>query len=198
MRVGVVLLGALVAVGLWALQTALGAYAWVIAGCLFAGCGLALSTALERAMRDPLTGLANRRYALRRMERQIGPVLLIDLDHFKQINDRYGHAAGDRILKRVARAISRSVRQTDVVARWGGEEFVVFMPAASPAIARMVATRIASAIRAIEVAPGWELTASFGLAFPGQGLGAVPHETLERADRALYDAKRQRDCLVVG
>lgn len=196
MRAVVVSLGALVAVGLWKLQAVVGNAVWILAAVGYAVYGLALLTALERSRRDPLTKLDNRRWAMEKMKDRNGPVLLIDLDHFKQINDRYGHPAGDRALRLVAQAIRHSVRRSDVVARWGGEEFVVFMPNASPGTARMVATRIAGEIRKVQVAPGWDLTASFGLALPN---GRVPFsdDLLKRADQALYDAKKTRDCLVV-
>src|SRR5262249_9722352 len=99
---------------------------------------LALQRAVEAASRDPLTGVLNRRALLRSAEyveatrrRQAKPcalLLLLDLDHFKRVNDSYGHAAGDAVLVASAEVLRKALREVDLIARWGGEEFLVLMP----------------------------------------------------------------------
>ncbi len=147
---------------------------------------------------DPLTGLANRRglaavwqHEQARARRHAYPcsVLAIDLDHFKQINDRWGHAGGDRALAAVARLLLASVRGEDLVARVGGDEFFVLLPQADDATAWTIAKRVQTALRQPDVAPdsgGWTL--SIGIA----GTRATPDgELFAAADRALYCAKER-------
>ena len=160
----------------------------------------------EQADRDWLTGLHNRRLLARELDRLTreplddGPmsVAVLDLDHFKSINDRFGHQAGDHVLIRVAELLLDVLRHTDVVVRTGGEEFVLLMPATDEGAARTACERVRHAIRdeAWErVADGLVVTASVGMASqhePG------PLETLvQLADRRLYAAKAAgRDCVV--
>jgi diguanylate cyclase (GGDEF)-like protein len=159
------------------------------------------------ATTDPLTGLANRRglaEAWRReralARRQAAPcsVLAIDLDHFKRINGRYGHPGGDRVLRAVAASLTASVRAEDLVARVGGDEFLVLVPHADLATAKAVAERVQAALRQMTLppAPGVRCTASIGAACrPPAGAD----ELFAAADRALYRAKqRGRDRLVLG
>lgn len=146
----------------------------------------------EQVDTDPLTTLANRR----RLERFLSDcarqdascsVLVLDLDHFKDINDRYGHDAGDRVLQQMAGRLSQAVRAGDLVARSGGEEFVVVLPSTSQDVARMVAERIVSAVRATPFDIGSqaiEVTTSVGCA-----TGAPGDALVKLADRALYAAK---------
>jgi diguanylate cyclase (GGDEF)-like protein len=154
----------------------------------------------EQALRDGLTGLYNRRAfdelldeAISREERQAGRfgVLLLDLDHFKQLNDRFGHAAGDAALKNVAEVMRRVRRRADVAARYGGEEFGAILAGADQAGALQLAERLRRAIEKSQlVAEGARLsvTASFGLAvWPADGPDA--RSLLAAADRALYAAK---------
>jgi diguanylate cyclase (GGDEF)-like protein len=152
----------------------------------------------EQADRDWLTGLHNRRYLARQLdlvtgaEEQDFSLAVVDLDHFKAINDTYGHDVGDQVLVRVAGLLLDVVRRSDVVARTGGEEFVLLMPAADTDAAMHCCERALAAIRGAvweDVAPGLTVTASAGIARSGEALGLDRIAAL--ADRRLYDAKRQ-------
>lgn len=147
------------------------------------------------ALTDPLSGLFNRR-ALIELHGK-GPfgrhkaVVMFDLDHFKQTNDRHGHAVGDEVIRRFASALAKHSRPRDDVFRLGGEEFALVMPRVEPAGARKIATRIADALRddAVPTADGPLVsTVSAGIAF-GDGAAGLD-EVMARADLALYDAKR--------
>ncbi len=120
-------------------------------------------------------------------------LLLLDIDHFKSLNDRYGHPFGDQVLKRVGAVLNASVYETDYVARYGGEEFVVLLPRAEPEGVRRKAEAIRQALEAERFPLGFEsvqVTASFGLAhFPRDA--ATPEELVAAADAALYAAKSQ-------
>lgn len=164
-----------------------------------------LSERRERLRRetelDPLTGLGNRRAFEARMRdlaesaSPAGALLLIDVDRFKQINDRFGHASGDVVLIEVARRIQACLRRDDLVVRWGGEEFLVHVSAMGAeqalALARRILERIAG--EAVELSNGsLRTTASLGLCMdelPGIGLGLAWEERLRLADLALYAAK---------
>ena len=159
----------------------------------------ALEVNRELATRDELTGLINRRAMLdlmalehRRSLRSGRPLLLaqLDIDHFKPINDQHGHATGDRALQAFAGTVRASVRDTDVLARWGGEEFVLMLTDTLAEHARELLERIRQAVQALEIAHSagsLQLTVSIGLAqhLPGDTV----ERTLERADQALYRAK---------
>lgn len=164
-----------------------------------------------QSIRDPLTGLYNRRFldeALRRelaraKRKQGGHALaLVDVDHFKQFNDQHGHEAGDLVLQQVARALESSVRESDVVCRFGGEEFVVLLVDLAPELALRRAEQLLEAVRRLQLSHGGrplgKLTASLGLAFyPTHG--DKPQLLIEAADAALYAAKRGgRDQVVVA
>lgn len=165
----------------------------------------------ELADTDSLTGLVNRRKFMELAAHDIGlaqrhghalSLILFDLDHFKQINDVYGHAAGDTVLADVARKCLEAVRQTDIVARWGGEEFAVLMPETDQEGARLMAERLREILRGLRPLEGQEVrtTASFGVAERG---GDGREESFERlaarADACLYRAKREgRDRVCVS
>lgn len=178
-----------------------------------------LRAALEQVTRlsrtDPLTGLLNRRafteHALqaldlaRRHNRTIG-FLMCDLDHFKRINDRFGHGAGDVVLVETAKSLQAATRESDRTARFGGEEFVVMLSETNPESIIEVAHRFNQAVRdlagtdaLVELPDGEEIkpTVSIGVAlFPGHG--EALDDLLNNADAALYTAKRSgRDCTIV-
>lgn len=158
---------------------------------------------------DALTGVANRRAFTRDGERDllrayrmaipIG-VIAIDIDHFKRINDTYGHATGDVVLRVAAQRIRQATRDVDTVARVGGEEFAVLLPGADDQTASLAAERIRTLLTATPVSTGhgdMHVTASFGVtvALPGDSLAS----SMARADMALYEAKRTgRDRVVVA
>jgi two-component system, cell cycle response regulator len=162
-----------------------------------------LESSVSMAYTDPLTGVYNRRYMKAHLERKITEipisakpvsVLMCDLDHFKQINDTYGHAAGDAVLKEIASRIGDNLRDFDMVARYGGEEFVVVMPATPLSAAQPVAERLCKRIATEAVAvPGspqpLAVTASIGVATTSDPQMAA-EGLLAQADVALYDAKR--------
>jgi diguanylate cyclase (GGDEF)-like protein len=158
-------------------------------------------TLTELAVRDPLTGLHNRRaYAQRLDEAQAvsrrsgAPValLMLDLDHFKSVNDRYGHPAGDQALRTVAALLARELRAVDVAARLGGEEFGVLLPGSDQVDATAVAERLRHAIRRCPIVYAnttLTVTASIGVvSHPRHARTA--EELLQRGDDALYAAKR--------
>ncbi|WP_421906135.1 diguanylate cyclase [Mameliella sp.] len=137
---------------------------------------------------DPLTGVANRRgFDAHVPDTGTGAVVFIDLDHFKRINDTLGHVAGDEVLKETTRAIQGELRQRDVLARFGGEEFVIWLPEAGSEDAWRVGERIRAVIADSLNVNGQPVTASVGLA-AGEGHTAIK-ALLKRADGALYAAK---------
>lgn len=160
----------------------------------------------QEAQQDPLTGLANRRHfhewargacALARRHRHPLSVLVLDLDFFKQLNDKYGHDGGDAVLKQVADTLQRELRSSDIPARFGGEEFVIAMPHTGAENAVEVAERIRASFAAQEIdLKGQKLhfTASFGLAqmTPDElEVSEGIHTALARADQALYRSKQE-------
>jgi diguanylate cyclase (GGDEF)-like protein len=146
---------------------------------------------------DPLTGLWNRRALDRRLseewsrharKRQPMAMLMVDLDHFKRVNDQFGHPAGDAVLVQAAQVIRRTVRVSDVVARFGGEEFAVILPDTDTNAALAVAEKVRAALEAA----GWSqhpVTASVGAASVTPDTRGTAHTLISRADRALYAAK---------
>jgi len=174
-----------------------------------ANLGVAMQRIEELAVTDELTGLYNRRHLMRILKRQKGlsdrsrycfSIGFVDLDFFKQINDRHGHGVGDQVLASVAKEIQCSLREVDYVARIGGEEFVLVLAQADEQEALRIAERVRADIerRIIDLGEGQpqlRLTASIGVATH------QPEEAIEdlmgRADQALYAAKRcGRNCLV--
>jgi diguanylate cyclase (GGDEF)-like protein len=167
----------------------------------------ALARIHKLATRDDLTGLINRRHMeelaameQRRAQRSGGlPCLcLVDIDHFKRVNDLHGHAAGDEVLRLFARHAAASMRETDVLARWGGEEFLVMLPDTRPDEARVGFERLK---RVLSRDDAWgaqvHMRVSFSAGLTAWRSGEPLRDALARADRALYEAKASgRDRLI--
>jgi diguanylate cyclase (GGDEF)-like protein len=165
----------------------------------------------ELSLKDPLTGLGNRRHFRAVQERTLDGVarsgdpallLMMDIDHFKKVNDTYGHQAGDRVLQAVAKSIASCVRPMDTVARYGGEEFVVVLPNCHTSFGSTVAERIRATIAALKIIISPSLTISvtisIGGAYAPEWIRSTGALWTERADVQLYQAKsdgRNRVCL---
>ncbi|MNL34644.1 Response regulator PleD [compost metagenome] len=156
---------------------------------------------LVLANTDPLTGVKNRRFFFQAMPAVPGrndAAMLLDIDHFKSINDRFGHAVGDSVLQEVAKRIGGSIRGGDVLARYGGEEFIIFLPGAGVQKACMIGERIRDAIAITEVDCGGlrvGVTISIGVATSGD-MRCDLQTLAKMADRALYRAKTDgRNCV---
>ena len=163
-----------------------------------------------RAGTDPLTGLSNRRTAedfgrreFDRKRRRGGSLcaIMVDIDHFKEVNDRRGHSVGDQVLMETARILSLGVRRYDLVSRWGGEEFLVLCPHCTFEDALNLAERLRSSLENAHEADGdtplERITASFGVAAAAPGCDVL-ERLVDVADRALYLAKREGRNLVAG
>jgi two-component system cell cycle response regulator len=160
---------------------------------------------LELAHTDFLTGVLNRRAFMQRMEDEIhraarghAPITLIlaDVDHFKKINDRYGHNTGDIVLQRFARTLSECLRPYDFVGRYGGEEFIMYLPDVKETQAILAAERMRKSVEEMKIIlsnslESIQITASFGVALSGRGAGENVLSIIERADFAMYKAKRE-------
>ncbi|KLN60178.1 response regulator PleD [Kiloniella spongiae] len=170
-----------------------------------------LKKSVALAYTDPLTGVYNRRYMNAHLDRAIMEIaetakpvsaLMFDIDHFKLVNDTYGHASGDEVLKILAKRVTDAVRDFDMLARYGGEEFVVIMPSASSEQAFTVAERLRARVgdKPIEVPGSPEaltITISVGVATTSDPM-EVADSLLARADTALYDAKSMgRNCVCI-
>jgi len=162
------------------------------------------------AITDELTGLFNRRHFLHLIERELGrferygrplSLVMLDIDHFKRVNDRFGHAAGDVVLKSIAQSCQKALRGTDTIARIGGEEFAVVTCETPLAEAAAVAERIRQYIAAAPIlyeAQQLTVTVSLGVAEAGPQRQTID-DILEAADRALYEGKtRGRNCVVAA
>ena len=157
----------------------------------------ALNEASQKlAHTDFVTGIPNRRHLYAALEREISEapedgrelaVIMFDLDHFKRINDVYGHDAGDRVLEGVARAVSDNLRAPDQLSRWGGEEFLVLAPGTDLEGAEATALRLREVVENAEFDGPASVTASFGVAVYREG--DASETLLKRADEALYEAK---------
>lgn len=164
-------------------------------------------TLAHQATRDELTGCLNRRgffaiatqlaHLSQRSMFTVG-VLMIDLDHFKKVNDLLGHLSGDIVLKKVAELILKSLRSSDIVGRYGGEEFIVMLPSTCPEMTVSVAEKIRSSLAQITI-EGLSITLSIGIAesIIDKNPQEAIQELIKQADLALYDAKKSgRDKIV--
>ena len=154
------------------------------------------------ALRDALTRIYNRRYFTERLDAEFHfarrhkvplSLLLLDLDHFKRVNDGYGHVAGDHVLCRFAESVQASVRNEDVFARFGGEEFAIISRSISSHEARLFAERLRTMVANLVIEYAKEripLTMSVGIAAVPEVPATSPRELIEAADKALFQAKR--------
>lgn len=166
----------------------------------------------KKAMTDEMTDLYNHRYFKVRLENELREhqerkkslgLILLDIDHFKKVNDTYGHLVGDVVLKAAAQGLKNFCRSTDVAARYGGEEFAVILPNLDESMIIPIGERLRQSIENLVIsAPGIEtplkITASIGLSIAPQH-GRLPHDLISSADDALYQAKRSgRNCVVLN
>ena len=162
-----------------------------------------VNTLRDLATQDGLTGIANRRHfleicrkELERAQRYNTPVslIIIDLDHFKKINDTYGHQAGDAVLQSAASVFRNALRHSDIIGRYGGEEFTVLLPQTIPEDARQLAERLRRDLEKHIVAysnQSIHVTASFGVSgMQTLGIEDSVNSLIKKADQALYEAKR--------
>ena len=157
----------------------------------------------RRATTDSLTGIANRsrieeflEHQIRQGERYHSPfsIILIDIDHFKKVNDTYGHEVGDLVLKAVVNLVKLNIREADVLARWGGEEFVILVPSLELEAASKVAEKVRLSLYGHHIPKAARVTASFGVAqfYPGANI----RDLVKNADTALYHSKDSgRNCV---
>lgn len=159
----------------------------------------------ELTKRDELTGLHNRRYFFERFEREVYraeryerslSLLMVDIDHFKNFNDKYGHLQGDQALKKFSRVFEESLRKADVVARYGGEEFLVMLPETEKKAAALVAEKLRESVESVDFNEDEPRLGSAGLTIT-IGVASLPRDTeealvlLDLADKALYFGKAQ-------
>ena len=165
----------------------------------------------ELSLKDPLTGLANRRYFQNVLGREIEVVarsgepallLMLDIDHFKRVNDTLGHPFGDSVLQAVGKTLAKCVRPMDTVARFGGEEFVIILPSCQGQFGQQVAERIRASVSALSLpivgADPLKVTISIGGAYAPRWVRSTPQLWVDRADIELYRAKsegRNRVCI---
>lgn len=163
--------------------------------------GIRMKRIIDFAYTDPLTGLHNRRYFYGILESELKKLsrsktclslAIIDIDHFKKVNDHFGHLAGDKLLKRMAEIFKNSCRGIDAIARWGGEEFAILLPDTDSAGAVICAERIRQAVETSE--KKYSATVCIGIATIDKPV--FMDELIVEADRALYKAKIERNKVV--
>ncbi len=161
------------------------------------------------ALTDPLTGLFNRRAFQNhldaeegRFERGSAPYTIVmgDIDHFKKINDTYGHDIGDEILRRIAELLTDFTRQSDIPARWGGEEFILLLPETLCAGGQILTEKLRADVEALEitVSTGAVLSVTMSLGLAVRGREDTPERVISRADTQLYEAKKRGRNIVSG
>jgi len=146
----------------------------------------------QKAYNDALTGIFNRRGLLKYIKTKLleykYSIVIIDIDNFKQVNDTYGHDAGDEVLKHLANRISKNIRKTDVIARWGGEEFVLLVKSSELEIVQIIAEKLRMDIEKEKFPVVEKITASFGVSnFKNRNQSF--EDVFKNADNALYQAK---------
>jgi diguanylate cyclase (GGDEF)-like protein len=169
-----------------------------------------ITQAREVSFTDPLTFLLNRRAMLQEIQDEVSraeryksllSISIVDVDHFKMINDQYGHSVGDDVLKRVARLLRDNVRHPDIVGRYGGEEFLILLPSSDIKAAEEQAARLCKQMRetAVEVHEH-KITVTFSIGVAQLNIGTEDWQAvLNRADNAMYDAKKNgRDGWVIA
>jgi diguanylate cyclase (GGDEF)-like protein len=161
------------------------------------------ASVLELARTDHLTGLLNRRAGQEQVDREIARshrsrhalgFVLLDIDHFKQINDSAGHAGGDRVLQQLGALLRARIRATDIALRWGGEEFLVVLPDTDEGGARVLAEALRRHVEATRFEVVAQITVSLGVSALMEG--ELSDQAVARADSKLYSAKRKgRNCV---
>lgn len=190
-------------------------FAWAFYVQIFCNFGIALTVAsmsneraeirlAEAAYTDPLTGVGNRRWLALHLPRRLpanSAIAQLDLDRFKRVNDDFGHSAGDQVLIEFTRCVQEQLRASDLVARMGGEEFVVYLPNVAKAEALAITERLRTRVEAMQVKVSGvriPVTVSIGLVWVG-ATTSTAEEWLRLADEALYEAKRStRNCVVLA
>lgn len=152
---------------------------------------------------DTLTNVYNRRYFVQKLEEEIErakradskfSLIMLDIDRFKSINDRFGHNTGDLVLKRMAETIKNRIRRIDTLARWGGEEFVILLPETTVNKAAVLAEELRESLSQMDIPGVGRVTASFGVA--GYCPGDTVDTLVKRADELMYEAKAAgRNCV---
>jgi len=151
---------------------------------------------VNQATKDSLTGTYNRRYFMNALNKEVASALelgqelsliMLDIDFFKKINDNLGHAKGDEILISISSILKSSIRSSDILSRWGGEEFIALLPSTEDKYAYQIAERIRKAISKYDFGIPWSVTCSFGVATLTKNL--TIGELINNADKALYEAK---------
>jgi two-component system cell cycle response regulator len=164
---------------------------------------IAVQKMAEMSIRDELTGLYNRRYFIEALERELAGarrhkkelvLCMMDLDHFKQVNDTYGHPVGDMVLEEFAKILKQSVRQSDIICRYGGEEFAAILPDTNIKSARTLCERFRKMVAANRFdhnASHFQVTISIGISCFSKDLDPALKELIRLADDALYRAKNE-------
>jgi diguanylate cyclase (GGDEF)-like protein len=180
---------------LMTLATLLNMVIVVLAHLYFKNTESKLKSLKEESLIDPLTKLFNRRGFFEKIsDDKEYSIIFADIDFFKKINDTYGHDVGDKILKEVASILKKHIRKGDLIARWGGEEFLIYLPFTSKKEGITIANKLRDVIKASDISP--KITLSFGIAHSSEGDSL--EEILKIADERLYKAKELGRDKVIG
>jgi diguanylate cyclase len=166
-------------------------------------CGVIIKKLYQQVHTDTLTGLHNRKYFYTKLAaiktKESFSLILIDLDDFKNVNDTYGHLAGDQVLQQFAEILHKNTRKNDIIARWGGEEFAIILPEAELQEAFKIADRIRTVVEGYvfsykEIT--CKITISIGIASAKEGIDLSIEKFIKMADEALYRAKEKKNTIV--